>query len=82
LCFRDESAGDVDGVAGFSRGECNGYILSRNNNYFWRTFILTGGQVFGVECVLREEKSAEYERVDETKVSVVSCSRSSFEKGT
>lgn len=27
LCFRDESARDVNGVAGFRRGECNGYII-------------------------------------------------------
>lgn len=45
MCFRDESAGDVNGVAGSSRGECNGYIILKEV-YFWDTFILASGPLF------------------------------------
>ncbi len=61
MCFRDESARDVNGVAGFSRGECNGYIILKSN-YFWDTLILASVPLFA--CAVSAAERDEEERVE------------------
>lgn len=56
LCFRDEPAGDVDGMAGFSRGECNGCILSK------KIIIILGDFYFDGRIGFRRRESARRRR--------------------
>lgn len=44
-------------MAGFSRGECNGYIILKRD-YFWDTFILASGPLFAraVSAAERDEE--------------------------
>ncbi len=55
MCFRDESARDVNGVAGFSRGECNGYIILKGN-YLWDTLILASVPLFACAVSAAERR--------------------------
>ncbi len=64
MCFRD-----VNGVAGFSRGECNGYIILKEA-YFWDTFILASGPLFASAVSAAER--ARCMSVSHTEVSAVS----------
>ena len=55
--------GDVDGVAGFSRGECNGYIILKVA-YFWGdTLILVSGPLFACAVNAGAADRDEEERV-------------------
>lgn len=56
LCFRDEPAGDVDGMAGLAGGNVTGVYYLKKSLLFWGTFILTGGLVFGDESQRGEEE--------------------------